>query len=317
MDRNNTYEQAGSSGAPSTPSWPSWRRSQGKRCLQSPAIAAEPRACRTAAIAQATSAERLDLAARWNRRYRSSWRSPPVGRMGHALRKAVVSRSWQLSRLSSRLVDRQAEFRSPECECPRRSTPPALVIYPCTRPVRSRPGLGNGRSPACMHSAAVDRTSVLGVLNLACDDPLFLTSRSSPSGRHRPAIGRGHRKRTPLGRAEAAGPPAQPDAGAGHRRPGGRAETHRPQATRPDRQALTRSGVAARLEAEADGSAGLTISPDRLQELKTVVADTLMACGIWLWSCAPACWTTLAGAGAPAHRAHLPGRHSWPSTFRR
>ena len=178
------------------------------------------------------------------------------------------------------IAGRQAEFRSPECECAKAlDSRRPLVIYPLHTacPIRDL-DLGNGRSPAC-HAIVplLTRTSVLGVLNLACDDPaLFDEQELTLLG----AVGR--QLGVAIENARLWDKLKQRDLLRGQllQQAIAAQEDERRRIARKlhdqTGQALTSLLVWLQaMEAEADGSGGLTISSERLHELKAIVADTL------------------------------------------
>jgi signal transduction histidine kinase len=75
------------------------------------------------------------------------------------------------------VAEKQAAFRSPECQCANAlESGRALVVYPLHAgcPLRAL-DLGNGRLPVCHATVPLlTRRKVLGVLNLASDDPVSL-----------------------------------------------------------------------------------------------------------------------------------------------
>ena len=133
----------------------------------------------TAAVAQAISTEQLDLAGTLERTLqvilevtglRAGWVMLLPKDGGEPVLASSVG-------LPHEVVEKQAGFRSPECECGKvlESQRP-LVVHPLHTacPIRAL-DLGNGQAPTCHASAPLlTRSKVLGVLNLAGDDPAAL-----------------------------------------------------------------------------------------------------------------------------------------------
>jgi signal transduction histidine kinase len=235
-----------------------------------------------AAVAQATSTGQLDLAGVLERALQVVLEATglPAGwvmLLPQDGAEPVLAGSAGLTR---DITEEQARFRSPECECAKvLDTRRPLLVHPlhAACPIRVL-DLGNGRSPAC-HAAVplLTRSKVVGVLNLAGDDPLAFDEQAltllGAIGRQLGiAIENARLLEELKQRDELRGQlleqaiAAQED----ERRHIAR-ELH-------DRtgQALTSLLVWLRaLEAEADSSPGLVVSPARLQELKAIVADAL------------------------------------------
>ena len=236
----------------------------------------------TVAIAEATSTGRLDLASTLERALAVVLEVTglPAGWVMLLPREGAEPVLVSSAGLPRGIAEQQAGFRSPECDCASalESRLP-LIVHPLHSgcPVRAL-DLGNGRSPACHVTVPLlSRSRVLGVLNLAAGDPaIFDKQELTLLG----AIGRQLglaienarlwdelRQRDLLrGQLLEQAISAQED------------ERKRIARELHDQtgQALTSILVWLRaLEAESDDPQGVIISPDRLRELKAIVAGTL------------------------------------------
>ena len=182
--------------------------------------------------------------------------------------------------LPPEVAEKQAVFRSPECECDKvLDLRLPLVVHPLHTacPIRAL-DLGNGQAPTCHASVPLlTRSKALGVLNLAGDDPAaldaaLLTFLGTIGGQLGVAIENARLwedlKQRDLLRSQLL---EQAIAAQEEERQHIARELH-------DQigQALTSILVLLRaLEAESDGAEGVVVDPVRWKDLKAIVADTL------------------------------------------
>jgi signal transduction histidine kinase len=236
----------------------------------------------TAAIAQAISTEQLDLAGTLERALQvilevTGLRAGWVMLLPEGGGEPVLASS---AGLPSEIAEKQAVFRSPECECGKvLDLGQPRVVHPLHTacPIRAL-DLGNGQAPTCHASVPLlTRSKALGVLNLAGDDPAALDAELlaflGAVGRQLGVAIENARLWEALKLRDLLLSQLLEQAITTQ-------EEERRHIARElhDQigQALTSILVWLRaLEAETDGAEGVVVDPVRWKELKAVVADTL------------------------------------------